>query len=71
MLESPESDMATTHLEEDIQRLATIRQYKIPGIDVELKEKQFMNDEAEYYKEVKTKAKKNAHAEAKKPRFFR
>jgi len=71
MLESPENDMATTHLEEGAQRLATIRQYTIPGIDIELREKQFMNDEAEYYKEVKSKTKKNAHAEAKKPRFFR
>lgn len=71
MLESPESDMATTNLKDDIQQLSANWQHKISGIDIELKEKQFMNDEIEYYKEVKTKSKKNAHAEDKKPRFFR
>jgi len=71
MLESPENDMATTNLDDDRQQLGTNWQYKISGIDIELKEKQFMNDEVEYYKEVKTKSKKNAHAEDKKPRFFR
>lgn len=46
--------------------------YTISGVDVELKEKQFMNDEVEYYKEVKTKSKKNAHhAEDKNLRFSR
>jgi len=62
--------MATTYIE-DGQQLDANRQHKIPWIDIELKEKQFMNDELEYYKEVKTKSKKNAHAEAKNPRFFR
>lgn len=46
-------------------------QYKISGIEIELKEKQFMNDDFEYYKEVKTKSKKNAHAESKKLKFLR
>lgn len=45
--------------------------HKISRIDIDLKEKQFMHDEVEYYKEVKTKSKKNAHAENKDPRFFR
>lgn len=62
--------MATCR-EDDGRQLDTSWQHKIPRIDIELKEKQFMNDEAEYYKEVKTKSKKNAHAEDKKPRFFR
>jgi hypothetical protein len=56
---------------EDGQQLDTNWRHKIPWIDIELKEKQFMNDELEYYKEVKTKSKKNAHAEVKNPRFFR
>ncbi|MDO9271041.1 MAG: hypothetical protein Q7T96_18200 [Methylobacter sp.] len=63
--------MATINLEDDIQQLITNWQYKISGIDIELKEKQFMNDDVEYYKEMKTKPKKNAHAENKKPKFFR
>lgn len=46
-------------------------QHEIPWVDIELKEKQFMHDEVEYYKEVKTKSKKNTHAEIKKTRFFR
>jgi hypothetical protein len=46
--------------------------YKISGIDIELKEKQFMNDEFEYYKEVKTKPKRNStHTECKKFKFLR
>lgn len=64
------SHMATC-IEDDGQQLDTNWQHKIPWIDIELKEKQFMNDQLEYYKEVKTKSKKNAHAEAKNPRFFR
>jgi hypothetical protein len=71
MLENLESDMAVMNFEDDIQQLGTDWQYKISGIDIELKEKQFMNAELEYYKEVKTKFKKNAHAEDKKPKFFR
>ena len=63
--------MAITNLDDDIQQLGANWQYKISGIDIELKEKQFMNDEVEYYKGVKTKFKKNAHAEDKKPKFFR
>ena len=60
-----------TNIENGGQQLNSNWQYKISGIDIELKEKQFMNDELEYYKELKTKAKKNAHAENRKPRFFR
>lgn len=57
----------TTDIEDDGQYWL----YTISGVDIELKEKQFMNDEVEYYKEVKTKSKKNAHAEDKKLRFSR
>ena len=60
-----------TCIEDDGQQLDTNWRHKIPWIDIELKEKQFMNDELEYYKEVKAKSKKNAHAEAKNPRGFR
>lgn len=63
--------MAMMNLEDDIQQLGTDWQYKISGIDIELKEKQFMNAEFEYYKEAKTKLKKNVHAEYKKLKFFR
>lgn len=45
--------------------------HKISGIDIEFKEKQFMHDEVEYYKVIKTKLKKNAYAEDKKTKFFR
>jgi hypothetical protein len=71
MLQNLESDMAAMNLEDDIQQLGSDWQYEIPGIDIELKEKQFMNAEFEYYKEIKTKFKKNTHAEDKKLRFFR
>ncbi|MDP1773283.1 MAG: hypothetical protein Q8L15_13465 [Methylobacter sp.] len=64
------SNMVTC-VEDDGQQLDANWQHKIPWIDIELKEKQFMHDEVEYYKEVKTKSKKNAHAETKTPRFFR
>lgn len=57
--------------EEDGQLLDTDWPHKISRIDIDLKEKQFMHDEVEYYKEAKTKSKKNAHAENKNPRFFR
>ncbi len=53
------------------RQLDTNWRHTISGIDIELKEKQFMNDEVEYYKEVKTKSKKNAHAEDRKLRCFR
>ncbi|MFZ2404512.1 MAG: hypothetical protein ACXWT1_07270 [Methylobacter sp.] len=61
--------MATN--EDDGQPLDINWRHKISGIEIELKEKQFMNKEVEYYKEVKTKSKKNAHAEDKVFRFFR
>lgn len=35
--------------------------FKIAGIDIELKEKQFMDVDFEYYKIIKTKSKKNSH----------
>lgn len=57
--------------EDNRQYFNTHWQHKISGIDIELKEKQFMNDELEYYKEVKAKPKKNSHAESKKLRFLR
>ncbi|MGR9013403.1 MAG: hypothetical protein ACU83U_07145 [Gammaproteobacteria bacterium] len=60
-----------TLIEDDGQQLDQNWRYRIPWIDIELKEKQFMNDDLEYYKEVKTKSKKNSHAENKKPRGFR
>ncbi|MGZ4977502.1 MAG: hypothetical protein ACXV8O_10135 [Methylobacter sp.] len=71
MLENPESDMSMFNFEDDTQQLGTNWRYKISGIEIELKEQQFMNDEIEYYKELKTKSKKNSHAEDKNPRFFR
>lgn len=40
--------------------------YKIDGIDIELKEKKFMDDEFEYYKSTKTKSKKKARHEIQK-----
>ena len=58
-------------IEDNGQLLDTDRQHKIPLIDIELKERQFMKDELEYYKEAKAKSKKNAHAEAKNIRVFR
>jgi hypothetical protein len=70
MLEARECNMVTA-IENDEQSLDTSWQHKISGIDIEFKEKQFMNDEVEYYKELKTKSKKNAHAENKIPRSFR
>jgi hypothetical protein len=60
-----------TCIEDDVQQLDANWRHKIPWIDIELKARQFMNDELEYYKGVKTKSKKNAHAEAKNPRLFR
>jgi len=61
----------TTNRQDNGQQLYTNWRHTISGIDIELKEQQFMNDEIEYYKEVKTKLKKNAYAEDKKPRYFR
>jgi hypothetical protein len=61
----------TARIEDDGQLPDTDRQHKIPLIDIELKENQFMKDELEYYKEVKAKSKKNAHAEIKNIRIFR
>lgn len=61
----------TFSIKDNVQQLDTNWQHKISGVDIELKERQFMNDEVEYYKEVKTKSKKNAHAEDKKTRYFR
>jgi hypothetical protein len=58
--------------ENDQRRLNANWHHKISRTEIELKEKQFMHDEVEYYKEVKTKSKKNTHAaENKNPRFFR
>ncbi|WP_333876093.1 hypothetical protein [Methylobacter sp.] len=62
--------MSTIDLEDDMQQLGTNLKYKISGIEIELKEKQFMADEDEYYKEVKTKSKKNAHAEDKETQIY-
>ncbi len=59
----------TTKIENDRQQLNINWQHKISGIDIELKELQFMNDEAEYYKLVK-KSKKNTYAKDKTNRFF-
>jgi len=63
--------MSTINFEDDMQPLRPNWKFKISGIDIELKEKQFMADEVEYYKELKTKSKKNAHAEERGHRFFR
>ncbi|MGZ5008657.1 MAG: hypothetical protein ACXWE9_12840 [Methylobacter sp.] len=63
--------MSTINFEDDTQQLGTNWKYKISGIDIELKEKQFMADELEYYKELKAKSKKHGYAEEKNPRFFR
>lgn len=68
-LESPETNM-TTNIENDERQLNIAWQHKISGTDIELKEMQFMHEEAEYYKLLKTKSKKNAHAEDKTTRFF-
>lgn len=46
-------------------------QHKISGVDIELKEKQFMQEEVEYYKVIKTKLKKNAYVDDKKTKSFR
>ena len=62
--------MATINLEDEMRQLGANGQYKISGIDVELKEKQFMNDEFEYYKEVKIKAKKKACAKDRNSDFL-
>lgn len=70
ILDSWVSNMVTC-IEDDGQQLDINWRHKIPWIDIELKEKQFMHDEVEYYKEAKTKSKKNAHAETRKPRIFR
>lgn len=61
----------TTNRENNGQPLYENWRYSISGIDIEFKEQQFMNDELEYYKEIKTKPKKNAHAEDRKPRYLR
>jgi hypothetical protein len=45
--------------------------FKIDGIDIELKEKQFMDVDFEYYKIIKTKSKKNSHAFNNEMRAFR
>jgi hypothetical protein len=45
--------------------------HNISGVDIELKEKQFMHDEVEYYKVIKTKVKKNAYADEKEAKYFR
>lgn len=55
----------------DEQQSGANWQHKISGVDIELKEKQFMHDEVEYYKVIKTKLKKNAYADDKKPKSFR
>lgn len=44
---------------------------KIDGIDIELKEKQFMDVDFEYYKIIKTKSKKNSHAFNNEMKSFR
>ena len=58
-------------IEDDGQLLDADRQHKISLIDIELKEKQFMKEELEYFKEAKAKARKNTHVEAKNIRIFR
>ena len=70
MIENVESNMETW-IDDEGQQLDKNYPYKIPRIDIELKEKQFMHDDLEYYKEVKIKSKKNSHAENKKPKFSR
>jgi hypothetical protein len=60
-----------TSRKDDVRQLYSNWRHTISGIDIELKEKQFMNDEVEYYKEVKTKSRKNAHAEDRKLGCFR
>lgn len=61
--------MATINLEDEMQQWGASWQYKISGIDIELKEKQFMTDEFEYYKEAKIKSKKNAYAKDRNSDF--
>lgn len=41
-------------------------QYKIAGVDIELREKKFMDDEFEYYKSIKTKSKKKVRQDMQK-----
>ncbi|MDP3877441.1 MAG: hypothetical protein Q8Q50_10705 [Methylobacter sp.] len=48
------------------RQLNTNCPHKISWVDVELKEKQFINDEFDYYKAAKAKVKKHARA----PGFF-
>lgn len=56
--------------EDDGQLFDANRAHKISGVGSALKGKQFMDDEIEYYKGVKTKSKKNTHAEGKNSGFF-
>jgi hypothetical protein len=46
------------------QPLTSNWQHKIAAADIELKERQFMNDEFKYYKEIKTKVKKNGYTDS-------
>jgi len=62
--------MAVT-IKVDLQQSGANWQHKISGVDIELKEKQFMHDEVEYYKEIKTKLKKYVYADDKKTKSFR
>lgn len=62
--------MAVT-IKVDAQQSGANWQHKISWVDIELKEKQFMYDEIEYYKEIKTKLKKYVYADDKKTKSFR
>ncbi|MFI3157018.1 MAG: hypothetical protein QX199_12775 [Methylococcaceae bacterium] len=53
----------TTNIESDEQQFSINWRHKISGIDIEQQEMQFINDEVEYYKLLKTKSKKNSYAE--------
>lgn len=45
------------------QQAGAREHYKIAINDIELKEKQFMEDEVQYYKTLKTKPRKQVHAD--------
>lgn len=55
----------------DNHQVAIKWQYKIADVDIEIKENQFINDQAAYYKAAKTKPKKTLTFDEKKSKRFR
>lgn len=46
-------------------------QYRIADADIEIKEKQFINQQVDYYKAIKSKPKKKSFFEDVKPKSLR